>query len=57
VTEFAEGFEQALALPNKLDMRLRARLSAKRFTEEQFTKGWISGMEILVKLQTKLKQS
>lgn len=55
-TEFAEGFEQALALPDKLAMRLRARESAKRFTEEQFARGWITQMEKLVKLR-QLKSS
>jgi alpha-1,2-mannosyltransferase len=50
-TEFAEGFEQALSLEDKLAMRLRARQSAKRFTEEQFAKRWVSQMEILVKMR------
>jgi alpha-1,2-mannosyltransferase len=50
-TEFAEGFEQALALPDKLAMRLRARESAKRFTEEEFARGWITQMEKLVRLR------
>lgn len=50
-TEFAEGFEQALALPDKLAMRLRARDSAKRFTEEEFARGWIAQMEKLVRLR------
>jgi alpha-1,2-mannosyltransferase len=50
-TEFAEGFEQALALEDKLAMRLRARESAKRFTEGEFAKGWISQMENLVRLR------
>lgn len=50
-TEFAEGFEQALSLPNKLAMRLRARRSAKRFTEEEFARGWIVQMEKLVVLR------
>ena len=49
--EFAEGFEQALALPDKLAMRRRARQSAKRFTEEEFAKGWITQMEKLVILR------
>ncbi|CAG8978646.1 hypothetical protein HYALB_00009462 [Hymenoscyphus albidus] len=49
-TEFANGFEQALALPDKLAMRKRARQSAKRFTEEEFVKGWIPNMEQLVAL-------
>jgi alpha-1,2-mannosyltransferase len=56
-TEFAECFEKALALSDKLEMRLRARQSAKKFTEEQFAKGWISGMEILVKLQQRQLKS
>ncbi|EPE36569.1 UDP-Glycosyltransferase/glycogen phosphorylase [Glarea lozoyensis ATCC 20868] len=50
-TEFADGFEQALSLPDKLEMRLRARKSAKRFTEEEFIKCWIKHMEVLVKLR------
>lgn len=49
--EFAEGFEKALSLEDKLAMRLRARQSAKRFTEEQFAKRWILQMEKLVKLR------
>jgi alpha-1,2-mannosyltransferase len=52
-TEFAEGFEMALSLEDKLAMRLRARQSAKRFTEEQFAKRWISQMERLVMLRQK----
>jgi alpha-1,2-mannosyltransferase len=58
-TEFAEGFEKALALENKLEMRLRARRSAQRFTEEEFAKKWISQMERLVKLRQlhQLRQS
>ncbi|KAG9237297.1 putative GDP-Man:Man(3)GlcNAc(2)-PP-Dol alpha-1,2-mannosyltransferase [Amylocarpus encephaloides] len=50
-TEFANGFEQALALPDKLAMRCRARKSAKRFTEEEFVKGWLKQMEKLVVLR------
>jgi len=50
-TEFAEAFEMALSLDDKLAMRLRARQSAKRFTEEEFAKGWIKQMEKLVKLR------
>jgi alpha-1,2-mannosyltransferase len=33
-------------------MRRRARLSAKRFTEEEFAKGWIRQMEKLVDLRS-----
>jgi len=32
-------------------MRLRARESAKRFTEEEFAKGWVREMEKLVRLR------
>jgi alpha-1,2-mannosyltransferase len=34
-------------------MRLRARQSAKRFTEEEFAKRWIIQMEKLVELRQK----
>jgi alpha-1,2-mannosyltransferase len=51
-TEFAQGFEKALSLGDALGMRRRARLSAKRFTEEEFAKGWIRQMEKLVDLQS-----
>ncbi|KAF8848296.1 glycosyltransferase family 4 protein [Acephala macrosclerotiorum] len=51
--EFALGFESALSLraPAKLAMRLRARRSAKRFTEEEFARDWIAQMEKLVLLR------
>jgi alpha-1,2-mannosyltransferase len=49
--EFAEGFQNALGLKDKLTMRLRARKSAKRFTEEEFAKGWVRNMEVLVQLR------
>lgn len=35
-------------------MRKRARESAKRFTEEEFVKGWIAVMENLVDLRIRL---
>jgi len=47
-TEFAEGFEKALSLANPCAVRLRARKSAKRFTEEEFAKRWTAQMEALV---------
>ncbi|KFY69370.1 hypothetical protein V496_00305 [Pseudogymnoascus sp. VKM F-4515 (FW-2607)] len=50
-TEFAEGFEEALSLKDTLDWRRRARLSSKRFTEEEFAKRFIKQMETLVVLQ------
>ncbi|KAK0705382.1 glycosyltransferase family 4 protein [Lasiosphaeris hirsuta] len=50
-TEFAEGFEKALSLPNPHQVRLRARKSAKRFTEEEFAKRWTSEMEKLVAMR------
>jgi alpha-1,2-mannosyltransferase len=48
--EFAEGYEKALSLPDPLAVRLRARRSAKRFTEEAFSKAWLVQMEHLVAL-------
>lgn len=51
-TEFAEGFEKALSLPNPLAVRRRARASAKRFTEEEFVKKWTAQMEKLVAMRS-----
>ncbi|KAJ4269575.1 asparagine-linked glycosylation protein [Fusarium torreyae] len=48
--EFAEGYEKALSLPNPLVVRLRARESAKRFTEEEFAKKWTVQVARLVSL-------
>ena len=50
-TEFAEGFEKALSLPNPNAVRIRARKSATRFTEEEFAKRWVTQMEKLVVLR------
>ncbi|KAF9892716.1 asparagine-linked glycosylation protein [Aspergillus nanangensis] len=52
--EFAAAFEAALALPmeEKVAMRLRARRSALRFTEEEFARKWIGEVEKLVRMQT-----
>jgi alpha-1,2-mannosyltransferase len=47
-TEFAQGFEKALSLPNPYAIRRRARQSAKRFTEEEFARRWTEEMEKLV---------
>ncbi|KAL2265740.1 hypothetical protein VTJ83DRAFT_6840 [Remersonia thermophila] len=44
-SEFAAAFEKALALPDPLAVRLRARKSAKRFTEEEFARRWLEQME------------
>ncbi|PYI35102.1 putative alpha-1,2-mannosyltransferase [Aspergillus indologenus CBS 114.80] len=51
--EFAAAFEAALALPEeeKVAMRLRARKSALRFTEEEFSLKWIKEVEKLVHLK------
>ena len=48
--EFAAAFEAALALPmeEKVAMRLRARKSALRFTQEEFSRKWIAQLENLV---------
>ncbi|KAF5661295.1 alpha-1,2-mannosyltransferase alg-11 [Fusarium heterosporum] len=48
--EFAEGYEKAFSLPYPLAVRLRARESAKRFTEEEFAKKWTVQMARLVSL-------
>lgn len=48
--DFADGFARALTLPDPLAWRLRARQSAKRFTEEEFAKRWVAQTERLVVL-------
>ncbi|KAI9831449.1 MAG: asparagine-linked glycosylation protein [Sarea resinae] len=52
-SEFASGFKQALSLSpeDKLAMRLRARESAKRFTEAAFARLWLVQMDRLVAFQ------
>ncbi|KAI3324000.1 glycosyltransferase family 4 protein [Xylariaceae sp. AK1471] len=47
-TEYAEGFEKAFSLPDPLAVRLRARKSSKRFTEEEFAKRWLTELQKLV---------
>lgn len=56
-SQFAEGFAKALSLSpdEKLAMRLRARKSAKRFTEEEFAKGWLSALDVMVKAKESKK--
>lgn len=53
--EFALGFEKALSMSpeDKVAMRLRARASAKRFTDEEFAKGFIGQLEKLVAMQVR----
>ncbi|KAL3472766.1 hypothetical protein BJX99DRAFT_249402 [Aspergillus californicus] len=48
--DFATAFEKALSLSmeEKVAMRLRARKSALRFTEEEFSKKWVGEVEKLV---------
>ncbi|KAL7787757.1 glycosyltransferase family 4 protein [Trichoderma ceciliae] len=53
--EFAAGYEAALSLPDPLAMRLRARKSAKRFSEEVFEGKWLTQMDRLVALGTTRK--
>lgn len=50
--EFARGFEWALNLPpvEVAAMRVRARASAGRFTEEVFAEAWLVGLGTLLKL-------
>ncbi|RYP12132.1 hypothetical protein DL767_011468 [Monosporascus sp. MG133] len=52
-SEFAEGFEKALSLPDPLAVRQRARTSARRFSEEEFARKWLAQMEKLVTLSLK----
>lgn len=49
--QFAASFEAALALleEEKVAMRLRARRSALRFTEEEFSRKWLDQVQKLVK--------
>ncbi|KAK2592947.1 asparagine-linked glycosylation protein [Conoideocrella luteorostrata] len=49
--DFAQGFEKALSQPNPLAMRKRARKSAARFTEEEFSKKWVAETSRLVSLR------
>ncbi|GAQ11112.1 GDP-Man:Man(3)GlcNAc(2)-PP-Dol alpha-1,2-mannosyltransferase [Aspergillus lentulus] len=51
--EFAAAFEAALALPaeEKVAMRQRARKSALRFTEEEFSQKWIEEVGKLVEMR------
>ncbi|KAK2783684.1 asparagine-linked glycosylation protein [Emmonsiellopsis sp. PD_33] len=51
--EFAAAFETALALPEaeKVAMRLRARESARRFSDEKFAERWLEEMGKLVGLE------
>ena len=48
-TAFAKVFD--MTSDDTLNMRKRARSSAKRFTEEAFAKSWIVQMERLVKIE------
>ena len=52
VSEYAAAFERALLLPiqESSAMRLRARKSAKRFSEEEFAKGWSIKLQELIEL-------
>lgn len=54
-TGFAAAFESALALPEaeKIAMRLRARKSSKRFSDEEFARRWLEEMEKLIGLQVR----
>ncbi|KAJ5130738.1 Glycosyl transferase family 1 [Penicillium bovifimosum] len=50
--QFAASFEAALALPEaeKVAMRQRARRSAQRFTEEEFSRKWLEQVQKLVRM-------
>ncbi|KAJ3564725.1 hypothetical protein NPX13_g7746 [Xylaria arbuscula] len=47
-TEYAEGFEKAFSLPDPLAVRLRARKSSRRFSDEEFARRWLAELEKLV---------
>ncbi|KAI0535588.1 glycosyltransferase family 4 protein [Xylaria digitata] len=47
-TEYAEGFEKAFSLADPLAVRLRARRSAQRFSDEEFAKRWLAELEKLI---------
>ncbi|KAJ6044564.1 uncharacterized protein N7446_002757 [Penicillium canescens] len=51
--QFAASFEAALALPEaeKIAMRQRARRSARRFTEEEFSRKWLDQVGKLVSMR------
>lgn len=51
--QFAAAFEAAIALPEeeRVAMRLRARRSAERFSEDEFAGKWLGEMEKLVELR------
>lgn len=50
-TEFAQGYEKALSLPDPLSVRKRGRISARRFTEEEFARRWLAQMDTLVAMK------
>ncbi|KAG5297453.1 alpha-1,2-mannosyltransferase alg-11 [Histoplasma ohiense] len=53
--EFAAAFEAVLALPieERVAMRLRARRSSKRFTDEVFAERWVGEIGKLIELESK----
>ena len=57
--EYSEAFIKALTLSpeDKVSMRLRARASAQRFGEEEFSDDWIVQLKKLVQLQSQPSQS
>ncbi|EGX94201.1 alpha-1,2-mannosyltransferase alg11 [Cordyceps militaris CM01] len=46
--EFAESYRRVFEISDKVPTRLRARKSAKRFTEAEFARKWIDQMERLI---------
>lgn len=54
-SEYAAAFAKALELGHEetMAMRLRARKSAHRFTEEAFATKWVGQVEKLVQLRRK----
>lgn len=58
-SDFATQFTRALSMSfrDTLAMRLRARSSAKRFTEEAFATRWIKQMDRLVSMSAELERA
>ncbi|KAI1269839.1 glycosyltransferase family 4 protein [Xylariaceae sp. FL1019] len=46
--EFAEGFEKAFSVPDPLAVRLRARKSSQRFSDEEFSRRWLTELQKLI---------
>ncbi|KAI0198804.1 glycosyltransferase family 4 protein [Astrocystis sublimbata] len=52
-SEFAQGFEAAFSLSDPVAIRLRARKSSQRFSDEEFRLRWIAQLGKCVPLETR----